>query len=100
MTGDDYRIISDTLKDGARHITAIPSRLVCSVQLDFDIIDNRIRNLAYRRGCEGNLTAIGRLLEGMRVDDAASMLDGVDCHGKGTSCSDQLARILKSLPEK
>ena len=67
MTGDDYKIISDTTENGVRHITAIPSSLVCSQQIDFDIIDGKVRNLAYVRGCNGNLQAIGRLVEGMDI---------------------------------
>lgn len=62
--GDDYKIINDkTDAEGVRHITAAPSALVCSKQIDFDIVDGKIHNLKYLRGCDGNLQAIGRLLE-------------------------------------
>jgi uncharacterized protein (TIGR03905 family) len=33
----------------------------------------------------------------MKVDDVIARLDGIDCHGRGTSCPDQLARALKQL---
>lgn len=95
--GDDFKIITDKTTDSVRHITAVPSAIVCSAQIDFDLVDGKIRNLRYIKGCDGNLQAIGRLLEGMDADKAAETLSGVNCHGRGTSCSDQLARILRSL---
>lgn len=97
MIGDDFEILSDSTKDGIRHITARPSLMVCSVQIDFDLVDGKIHNLVYTRGCNGNLQAIGRLLEGMDGNKAAEILSGVNCNGRGTSCTDQLSRVLKSL---
>ena len=86
--GDDYKIINDkTDAAGVRHITAAPSALVCSKQIDFDIVDGKIHNLKYLRGCDGN--------EGMPAEKAKDILLGVNCHGRGTSCTDQLARILE-----
>ncbi len=95
--GDDFKVISDKTSDGVRHITAVPSAIVCSVQIDFDLVDGKIHNLRYIKGCDGNLQAIGRLLEGMNASKAAEILSGVNCHGRGSSCSDQLARILKHV---
>ena len=98
MNGDDFTILRDVQADGLRHITAQPSALVCSVQIDFDLdAEDKIHNLQYLRGCHGNLQAIGRLLEGMPAKQAADTLLGVDCKQRGTSCTDQLARILRSL---
>ena len=97
MTGDDYRILVDTVENGVRHITAAPSALVCSKLIDFDLIDGRIHNLKYLAGCNGNLQALGALLEGAPVDFALERLSGINCSGRGTSCSDQLARILRQV---
>lgn len=97
MNGDDYRIVLDTTVDGVRHVAAEPSGLVCCTRIDFDLKDGKIHNLRYTRGCHGNLQAIGRLLEGMDASKAAAILQGVDCHSRGTSCTDQLSRILTSL---
>ena len=97
MNGNDFTILSDTVANGVRHITARPSSLVCSVLIDFDLADGKIRNLQYTRGCNGNLKAIGRLLEGMPAAQAAATLDGVDCKERGTSCTDQLSRILRAV---
>ncbi len=95
--GDDFKILSDKTADGVRHITAEPSAIVCSAQIDFDLVDGKIHNLRYIRGCNGNLQAIGRLLEGMEAERAIKILSGVNCHGKGTSCSDQLTRVLRHV---
>lgn len=95
--GNDFKIVSDEVKDGVRHVTAVPSALVCSKQIDFDIVDGKLHNVKYVRGCDGNLQAVGRLLEGMKVKKAVEILDGVNCHGRGTSCTDQLTRIITKV---
>lgn len=100
LLGDDFSIISDSVVDGVRHITAVPSSLVCSKQIDFDIVDGKLHNVKYVRGCNGNLQAVGRLLEGMEPQRAIDILSGVNCHGRGTSCSDQLTRILREVLSK
>lgn len=97
--GDDFKIISDKTADGVRHITAVPSAIVCSAQIDFDLVDGKIHNLHYIKGCNGNLQAIGRLLERMDAKKAIGILAGVNCHGRGTSCPDQLTRVLRAVTE-
>ena len=94
---EDIRILSDTVLDGVRHITAETSALVCSRQIDFDLVDGTLRNLRYTGGCHGNLQALGALLEGQPVEFALERLSGIDCKGRGTSCSDQLARALRAV---
>ena len=70
---------------------------VCSRKIDYDLDDEgRIHNLRFEGGCNGNLKAIGRLLEGMDAGKAADILIGNECGMKGTSCADQLARALRS----
>ena len=78
------------------HYTYIPKG-VCSVKIDFDIEDGKIYNVKYERGCNGNLKAIGALVEGMKVQDVISKVRGIQCGTKGTSCSDQLAIALENL---
>lgn len=98
MVGNDFQIARDETIGGVRFITAVPSGLVCSSLISFEIhADGTIHNLSYERGCHGNLQAVGRLVEGKPAAEIAAILDGVDCHGRGTSCTDQLSRILSSL---
>ena len=79
-----------------KHYTYIPEG-ICAVRIDYDIEDGRIYNVKYERGCNGNLKAIGVLLEGMKVEDVIKKLRGVKCGIKDTSCSDQLAQSLEKL---
>ena len=49
--GEGFKIISDSFTDGKRHITAIPDPLVCCNRIDFDIIDGKLHDLIYVKGC-------------------------------------------------
>lgn len=73
---------------------------VCSSQIKFEVEDGIIKKLNFANGCSGNLQGIGKLVEGMRVDDVINKLKGVTCGYKGTSCPDQLARALENLKPK
>ena len=94
---DDYRIISDKVEDGVRYVVAAPSAKVCSKQIDIQIKDGIIQSVVYTRGCEGNAKGIGALIKDMTVEEAIKRLDGITCGKRGTSCPDQLAKVLKAL---
>lgn len=66
----------------------------CSTEINFEIEGNKIKEVHFTRGCEGNLKGISALIVGMDVNDAIERLSGIDCRGKGTSCPDQLAKAL------
>lgn len=70
---------------------------VCSKKIDFEITDGKLHNVSFTGGCHGNLQGIGRLVEGMEVDEVISRLEEIRCGFKNTSCPDQLAKALKSL---
>ena len=77
-----------------KHYTYTPKG-VCARQIDYDIDDSgSIHNLKFTGGCNGNLKAIGRLLEGADARQAADILNGNDCGGRGTSCADQLSKAI------
>lgn len=67
----------------------------CSQQILFEIEDNKLTNVQYIGGCNGNLKGIAALVEGMDVDEVIVRLEGTKCGMKDTSCPDQLARALK-----
>lgn len=94
---DDYAIVSDQVVDGIRYVTATPSAKVCSKQIDIEIRDGVIQKVVYTRGCEGNAKGIGALIKDMTVDEAIRRLEGITCGKRGTSCPDQLAKVLKAL---
>ena len=66
----------------------------CSSKIDFDLEDGIIQNVRFTGGCNGNLKGISALVEGKRAEEIASLLQGVQCGMKGTSCPDQLSRAL------
>lgn len=70
---------------------------VCSQQIFFELDEkNRLHNVQFVGGCNGNLKAIGLLTEGQDAASVAALLSGNDCGGRGTSCADQLARAIRA----
>ena len=67
----------------------------CSSMIDFDIVDGKLHNITYTGGCNGNLKAIGSILEGADAKFAVERLSGIRCGFKDTSCGDQLARAVR-----
>lgn len=94
---DDYKIIKDEVVDGVRYVSAAPSAMVCSKQIDIQIKDGIILSVVYTRGCDGNAKGIGALIKDMSVEEAIKRLEGITCGKRPTSCPDQLAKVLKSL---
>ena len=75
-------------------------KYVCSREIRFGLEGGRVHNLRFIGGCDGNLKAIGKLLEGREAEEAIRLLKGNDCGGRGTSCADQLARALEEALEQ
>ena len=74
---------------------------VCTSGIHFDLDEEqRIRNVRFDGGCDGNLKAISKLVEGQTAADVAQLLEGNLCGFKQTSCADQLSRALKEALSK
>ena len=73
---------------------------VCSRKIDFDIEEGIIKNVSFLGGCNGNTQGICKLVEGMKAEEVAERLKGLNCNGKGTSCPDQLAIAIKKAIEE
>ncbi|MCD8090043.1 MAG: TIGR03905 family TSCPD domain-containing protein [Clostridiales bacterium] len=73
---------------------------VCSMQINFEVEDNKLHNISFVGGCSGNTQGIARLAEGMDVDEAIKRLKGIKCGFRPTSCPDQLARALEEWKSK
>lgn len=68
---------------------------VCSRQIDLQIDESGVvRSVEFTGGCHGNTQGIAALVKGMKAEDVAQKLAGIDCKGKGTSCPDQLSKAL------
>jgi uncharacterized protein (TIGR03905 family) len=76
-----------------KHFTYKPSG-VCSRQIDIDIENDIIVNVAFTGGCSGNTQGVCALIKGMNVDEAISRLNGIHCGPRPTSCPDQLSKAL------
>ena len=80
------------------HITAKVNK-VCSSKVDFDLVDGKVYNVVFTGGCNGNLKAIGKLVEGMEREKLVSILKGNTCGTSSTSCADQLALAVERAGE-
>ena len=76
------------------------TRDVCSTQIDFRLEGDRVHDVRFTNGCNGNLKAIGILVEGMSVDELVGKLLGNSCGGRPTSCADQLAKAVRAAYER
>ncbi len=68
----------------------------CARQLSFDLDGRTVHNVSFSGGCNGNLKAISKLVEGMDARELVEKLSGNTCGFKNTSCADQLARAIKA----
>lgn len=71
----------------------------CSTNIEFTVEDDKIYNVKYTNGCNGNLQGISRLVEGKEIDEVISKLKGIKCGFRQTSCPDQLAKALEEVKE-
>lgn len=69
---------------------------VCARKIEIQVEDGIIANVSFIGGCDGNLKAISKLLQGMEVSRVIELLEGNICGPRSTSCADQLAQALKS----
>ena len=65
------------------------------MQINFDIEGEKVSNIEFLGGCNGNLKAISKLCDGMTVSEIEEKLLGNTCGYKDTSCADQFARAVR-----
>lgn len=76
-----------------KHFEYKPSG-VCSNLISFDLDGDIIHNVSFKGGCNGNLKAICKLVEGYTVNQIKETLLGISCGGRSTSCADQLTKAI------
>lgn len=82
-----------------KHIT-FNTKGTCARVIDFDLDDqNKIRNLVFTGGCNGNLKAISKLCEGADAANISLILKGNTCGPRSTSCADQLSQAIAQALE-
>ena len=72
-----------------------PTEMTCSQLISFDLEDNVVSNIEFLGGCNGNLKAISKLVNGWTVEKIEEYLKGNLCGSRPTSCADQLARAVR-----
>ncbi len=68
---------------------------VCSSAIQFEVENNKLKNVQFIGGCSGNTSGICKLVEGMEIEEVISRLKGIPCGRRPTSCPDQLATALQ-----
>lgn len=51
----------------------------CSTQIEVELDGNIVKNVTFTGGCQGNLQAIPRLVEGMTVEEVERRISGIHC---------------------
>ena len=71
----------------------------CSKQIEISINDDTkiIEDIHFIGGCPGNTIGVALLAKGHTMEEIITLLEGIPCGNKGTSCPDQLATALKEI---
>ena len=73
---------------------------ICAIGIDFEVVDDRVYDVRFTGGCDGNHKGLAALIEGMPVQEAIDRLSGITCGPRNTSCPDQLAKALLEYSSK
>jgi len=70
---------------------------VCSKSMIVDVEDGIIKKAQIVGGCAGNTVGVARLAENRTMDEVISILKGIPCGIRPTSCPDQFATMLEKI---
>ena len=73
---------------------------VCARMITVDLEGEVVKNVAFTGGCNGNLKAVSKLVDGMTVEQIEGYLKGNTCGFRNTSCADQLAQAVRKCYEE
>ena len=65
----------------------------CSREISFELDGDKVRNVHFVGGCDGNLKAVSKLVDGMSVAQIEALL-------RGNTCGDQLAVAVQQAYEQ
>ena len=68
---------------------------VCASKIEFEVNEGIVDNIRFIGGCSGNTQGVAKLANGRKVEEVISLIEGIRCGMKATSCPDQLAQALK-----
>lgn len=67
----------------------------CSRAIIIDVEDGIITDCKFVGGCPGNTQGVAALAKGRTVEEVISVIKGIKCGPRSTSCPDQLAKALE-----
>ena len=73
---------------------------VCARSISFDLEGDVVSGIQFEGGCNGNLKAISKLVDGWTVGKIEEYLKGNTCGRRPTSCADQLAAGVRLALDK
>ena len=71
----------------------------CSKLIEVELDGNIVKYVKFTGGCNGNLQAIPKLVEGLTIEQVEEKIGGISCIGPPTSCGDQLAKACRAAYE-
>ncbi|MCL2532207.1 MAG: TIGR03905 family TSCPD domain-containing protein [Oscillospiraceae bacterium] len=72
-----------------------PTRGICPRRILVELDGETITRVHFEGGCDGNLTGIAKLVQGMNAHDVIAKFAGTRCGPRATSCPDQLSQALE-----
>ena len=72
----------------------------CSRTIIIDVEDGVITDCKFVGGCPGNTQGVAALAKGRSVEEVISIVKGIKCGLRSTSCPDQLAKALEELNQQ
>ncbi|MCI8440980.1 MAG: TIGR03905 family TSCPD domain-containing protein [Provencibacterium sp.] len=74
---------------------------VCSRQITVELDDQDvITRVEFLGGCSGNTQGVAKLALGRKAQEVISLISGIRCGAKDTSCPAQLSLALREALEK
>ena len=73
---------------------------VCASKIVFEIENGKVDNIRFIGGCSGNTQGVAKLANGRPVEEVISLVQGIRCGMKATSCPDQLACALLAATQQ
>lgn len=72
----------------------------CARSIRVQLDGKKIESVSFEGGCNGNLSGIAKLVQGMDIDFVKDRFAGNVCGARSTSCPDQLAKALQAAYEQ
>ena len=73
---------------------------VCASRIDFEIVNNIIKDMRVIGGCPGNSLGVRALCIGKDIDQVIDKLKGIKCGFRDTSCPDQITKALEQYKKE